>query len=70
MTLEQVEGHMAQDSEVFRCVVQTHARGIFGKSHIEGPMEGIFNGPMSTGSIEDALGIGGQAGDALDTPPQ
>jgi len=65
MALEQIEGEMAEDSEVFGSVVEADATGIFAKGDIERPMEGVFNGPMSRCRREDGLGIGRQTGQEI-----
>src|SRR5579871_6819147 len=62
MFFEQVESQKTQDSEVLRRVIETHTRSILGKGDIQSPMEGIFNGPMGAGGIENTFGIGGQTG--------
>src|SRR5579859_5305098 len=62
MAFEQIESEIAEDSEVFGGVLETDAIGIFTKGDIECPVKRVFNGPMSTGGIEDGRCFGRQTG--------
>ena len=64
--LEQIEGQVAENSEVFGSVIETNATGIFTKGDIERPMECVFNGSMGARGVE----VGLRNGRTGNTPAQ
>jgi hypothetical protein len=65
VTLEKVEGNMAQDGEVFGAVPGSEAGVVFPKRDIQRPMEGIFNGPVGARGVQQELGIRWQTGNEI-----
>src|SRR5205814_2135606 len=57
LVLEQIQGHVPQDSEVLWAVILVHATVIFVKSNIEHPVDAIFNPPMSAHRSCKGLGL-------------
>ena len=50
-----VEGELADESEVLRAVIGAASSGIFTKGDIEHPMELVFDGPVGPRDLEHAL---------------
>lgn len=55
--LEEIENEMAQGAEVFRALAASDPALIVTEGHIQGPMQGVFNAPMTTRGVSCALGI-------------
>ena len=54
---EDVEGHVAQQREVFRRVTAADTALVLGEADIEAPVQGIFNRPVATHRPCEALGV-------------
>jgi hypothetical protein len=53
--LEEIEGEVTNNSEIFSTAAKVSARNILAKGDIHGPMEGIFDGPMSTNAVQQKV---------------
>jgi hypothetical protein len=62
MILEQIEGDVTDHGEVLRSFIKTDAGSIFAKDDIHRPVKGVFDRPVGTSGVQDAPGIGWQAG--------
>src|SRR3954468_716807 len=54
---DEVDGHLAQDSQVASCRPIPHAAVILTEGDIQDPMEPIFQGPMPADCLDQDLGI-------------
>ncbi len=44
---KQMERYMSQNDKVFRCITRIYAALVFAKRHIQNPMQGILDTPMT-----------------------
>jgi hypothetical protein len=51
MMLEQIEGNMTHNGQIFGTITPSGTRSILTKGDIDGPMEGIFDRSMSTRAV-------------------
>src|SRR5215213_7150822 len=54
---DEVDGDLAQDSQVASCRPVAHAAVILTEGDIQGPMEPIFYGPMPADCLDQDLGV-------------
>ncbi len=70
---QQVEGNLAQHSQVLGTMILADTALIFSKGNVQGPMQAVFDTPVSTGGLQQGLGLAGQTADVvagLDTGPR
>ncbi len=73
LLLQQIEGDLAQYGLVLGTMIFTDTALIFSKGNVQGPMQAVFDAPMSPSSFQQGLGLPGQAADVvagLDTGPR
>ena len=63
LLFEQIESDMAKDSQVFRSLIFADTTMIFIESHIQNPMQFIFNCPVFANNFQNSFCIAGQTGD-------
>ena len=63
LLFEQVESNMAQDGQVFGSLIFADTTVIFIQSHIQHPMQFIFDGPVFANDLQNSFCIAGQTGD-------
>jgi len=66
LLLEQVEGHVPQDSHILCCIALSDTTVIFAKGHVQHPMQSILDIPMCANGRQKVVGIvARQAGDVV-----
>ena len=60
LLLERVEGDMAQDGEILTSLVLAHPAVVFVESHIQDPVQIIFDRPVSARDVWNSLASGGR----------
>jgi hypothetical protein len=64
---QQVQGQMAQDREIGVGMTLAHPTGVFIHDHIQDPMDTILDPPVTTGRVQDLLGVPAQAANVVDS---
>ena len=62
---KQVDGHMLNDSEIFRGVVFTDPAVVFAESYVQAPVQSIFDAPVLTDGFGDSSDVVYEAGDEV-----
>ncbi len=65
LLLEQTHGHLSQEGHIFRGMAGAYPGVVFAEDHIQYPVQGIFNAPMTAHRFTKPLGIVVQAGDLV-----
>ena len=65
LLLEQIEGNLAQDSQILGAMVFTDSAVVFSEGDIERPMQAVFDAPVAAGGRKQCLGLPGQTADVV-----
>jgi hypothetical protein len=62
---DQIEGHEPEHGHVLRAVIFAKAGVILAEGDIQSPVQGILNGPVLTGGIENKRGLRRETADVI-----
>jgi hypothetical protein len=65
LLLEHIDGHVAQDGEVFWGMVLADSAHIFAKCDVQDPVETVLNAPMATLGLQESGGFHLATGDEI-----
>jgi len=62
---KQVDGHMPDDTEIFRGLAFTDPAVVFAESDVQAPVQSVFDTPVFTDGFGDSRGVVCEAGDEV-----